>query len=136
MPKYTILPVAEALKQFQLFEYVLDFYDEGLRGLIRDHVFVSNAHLCDLEELESSFDEDPLEEKIVTAYTTSLNYRHDVAMGTANRKLNAALSASRQIRKWVDGMMYTAYLHDVYSVHAQYHRWHGKDLIVRLDIWS
>lgn len=136
MAKYTILPIAEALKEFELFEYILDFYDEGLRGLIRDHIFVSNARICDLDDHESSFDEDPLQKKIIEAYMHSIGYRHDVEMGIATKKLNAALSASHRIRKWVDGMMYTAFMNDVYSVHEQYYRWFGRDIIVQIDVWS
>lgn len=137
MKRNTILPVSEALKEFALSEYLLTFYEDGLRGLIRDHVLVSTAIICGIDFFESELEvEDPLSKKIVDAYTESLYYRHDQEMGTSDRNLNAALAASERIRRWVNGMMYATFLNDVYSVQEQYFQWFGDDLIVRLDIWS
>ena len=136
MSKFTILPISEALKEFQLMEFSLVFYDEGLRGLIRDHVLVSNARMSDIDFYATTDDADPLEKKVVDQYHNSSYYRHDVEMGNDNLTLNAALMASKRIRKWVNGMMYAAFVHDVYSVHEQHYRWFGNDLIVKIDIWS
>ena len=137
MKRNTILPVSDALKEFALSEYVLGFYEDGLRGLIRDHVLVSTAILCGIDffELEPEL-EDPLYKKIVDSYTSSLFYRHDQEMGNTDRNLSAALNASARIRRWVNGMMYSAFVDDVYSVQEQHYQWFGDDLIVRLDIWS
>ncbi len=137
MKRNTILPVSEALKEFALSEYLLTFYEDGLRGLIRDHVLVSTAIVCGIDFFEHEATvEDPLSKKITDSYTSSLFYRHDQEMGVSERNLNDALAASERIRRWINGMMYAILLNDVYSVQEQYFQWFGDDLIVRLDIWS
>lgn len=134
METYVILPTHEAFSFFNLAEHYLMFYEDGLRGLLRDHVLVSEPHLCDNDDIESIFNEDPLQKKIIDTYTNSIGYLPDYYMGRTDATISAALEQSAHIRNWVNSMMRSIYPNEVYYIHAQYYRWLGKDLHVRIDV--
>lgn len=131
-----ILPTAQAIVEFGLMEYVLEFYEDGVRGLVRDHVLLVTDLLAGAEDRETFFDEDPLKTKIISMYENSLQYRNDVAMGVANKRLAEALGASETVRHWAYGMMYGIFPCDVLSVDVVRWRWLGNDLVVHISVWD
>ncbi len=134
MNTYVILPTHEAFSYFNLAEHYLMFYEDGLRGLLRDHVLVSDPHLCDNDDIETIFGEDPLQQKIVESYRNSYIFKRDEHMGRAEINISAALEISAHVRNWVNAMMRSIYPNEIYHIHEQYYRWFGSDLHVRIDV--
>src|SRR5437764_14039412 len=99
MSEMHVLPIAEILRDYFMLEHVFDFYEEGFRGLIRDHVLVSSAIVCDIHDEDFDMDDpDPLGNKIVNAYRTHYGYLNDYHRNVDERRLSMALHRSREIR--------------------------------------
>lgn len=138
MSEVHVLPIAEILREYFMLEHVFDFYEEGFRGLVRDHVLVSTSVVCDIHEDDMEDDDaDPLVNKIVQAYRmNNLGYRNDYYNNNDERRLRAALHRSREIRLLINRLMYVLFRGSVYSINPQQFRWLGNDLVVHMDLWD
>jgi hypothetical protein len=138
MSEVHVLPIAEILREYFLLEHVFDFYEEGLRGLVRDHVLISTSIVCDIHEDDMEDDDaDPLVNKIVQAYRmNNLGYRNDYYNNNDERRLASALHRSREIRLMINRLMYVLFRGSVYNIHPQRFQWLGNDLVVHMDLWE
>ena len=131
-----ILPTAEIVRNFKEYEPLFSFYDEGLRGLVRDMVMLSDMHAAPEETRSTGFKRelgsDGLLEKVLRDYGHSLDAMFAHHIGVPN-KAPFVGALVELIYQHVVEMMSAYFRREPYEVCKQQWEWLGSDVIVGIS---
>lgn len=136
MPK-VVLPTADLLKDFAHLERMFDFYEDGLRGLVRDMVLTADAVDTPSSRVEDAFKQalqnTGLIEKVMRDYAHSADARFNFLTGTGSEQIEVEI-AVEHIYQIVLEMMAQLFRRAVYEICKQEWQWLGDDLVAKVDV--
>lgn len=131
------LPTAGIVHEYRDCEALFSFYEDGLKGLIRDMVLVSDSrppmHKPTAEEIKQEFLDSGLPERIMTQYAQSPDARFLAHTGNTTHEAFIEMAAEVIYQSVVE-MMNSLFLRLVYEVRKQRWSWIGNDLVVSMRI--
>ena len=134
-----ILPTYTIVAQFKEFENLFTFYDEGIKGVIRDAVILSAAY--NLYDYPESLYHPPkertngLRDKVLADYDQSLEAKW--SNFELSRYPNNTILIEIIVDKLEDAveqMMRGIFRRDIYDVAPGGHKWIGNDLAIGMEI--
>lgn len=132
-----VLPTAGIVSEHKSFEALFSFYEEGLHGLIRDMVMLSDQNppkskrTC--EAIKRELHDSGLFDKIMRDYSHSPEACFLRHAGDLNHEQFVEV-AVEVIYQSVVEMMNTLFLRTVYEVCKQRWGWIGDDLIAKMTV--
>lgn len=129
METFVVLPTLEAFQLFGSEDYRVVFYADGIEGLIRDHILITDPSMTDY-----ACEDDPLKQAIIDSYMNSLIFKQEDIAGRTDINISSALELSGEVRRWVNAMMRDIYPLEFYRIHEQYWAWLGYDIHIRIDV--
>jgi hypothetical protein len=136
MPK-VVLPTAEILKTFKDFEHLFDFYEDGLKGVVRDMVFTADTFQAQPDRVRDAFKQalqnSGLIEKIMRDYSMSPEAQFHFHVGSHTQE-SAVEIAAQCIYVVVLQTMSNLFMRAVYEISKQEWDWVGQDLIASVQV--
>lgn len=132
-----VLPTAGLVREYADFDQLFSFYEDGLRGLIRDMVLLSDLHApteqTSAAEYVRELASDGLVEKVLREYSDSPDARFLFHTSSRTREIEVEI-AVEMIYQSVMEMMNALLMRAVYEVCKQKWSWLGNDLIAHLTV--
>lgn len=134
-----VLPTASIVREFREYNRLFSFYEDDIKGIIRDTILVSSAWMQKdysryHHEIHRPLMADDLMEKIIRDYHNS----GEALMQRLSENTSSETYIQRiveQINRQVGDMMMTLFLNYVYDVSKTEWQWIGDDLVVKITIY-
>ncbi len=123
-----ILPTAEIVQRYQKFNDLFRFYDEGVRGLIRDIILTTD--ITD-PKINNGLDSD-IYAKVVWDYEHCPEYRN-LEMSYPNDQASVTIEFIFLAMHYdIQVMLTSVFVNNLYDLSAQEYDWVGNDLIAKV----
>jgi len=138
-----ILPTSDLVRQFKPHERLFNFYEDGIKGLIRDTILLSAAyryHLFAFSRYNNSqyaprpTIADGLLEKVLRDYDNSLDAHLERFQQNTNSSYYVE-TVVKLIDHAVGEMMADIFQSTAYDVSKTDWQWHGSDLVARVNLY-
>lgn len=128
-----ILPTTPIVKGFSQYENLFCFYDDGVKGVVKDHVLVSRSCLVSFyEDIQKTDKSVRLMDEIIQKYETSLHRQYMENTYNGCKPIHMLEDIINEIEREVNNMMYLYFFEHPYSIERGV-KWVGDDLIIKID---
>lgn len=137
---YVALPTRDIVRHFKDFERLFSFYEEGIKGLVRDTVLLSSAWVLGRNISIQPYSPHPvvadgLLEKVMRDYASSSEAMMQRLSENTSAEAYVEL-VTEMIDRAVGEMMYTLFVSSVYDVSKTEYSWVGDDLVIKMRIYE
>lgn len=136
---YVALPTTDIVRNFREFERLFTFYEEGIKGVVKDTVLLSSAWILsrtsNMQPHARPIIADGLLDKIMRDYANSGEALMQRLSENTSSESYIELIAEL-IDRAVGEMMYALFLSTVYDVSKTEWRWIGDDLVAKMKIYD
>jgi hypothetical protein len=134
-----VLPTADIVREYQDFDPLFVFYEDGIRGVIRDSILLSEGWSVKptrYREVQSWRDtRTRFLEKVLRDYSNSPEAVLTRLLENTSAEMYVEL-VTEDIMRRVMGMMHDVFRHLVYDVSKAEWKWIGNDLATRIRIYD
>jgi len=134
-----ILPTRDLLRLFSSYENLFWFYNDGVKGVIRDIILFSNAwelkHYSPIKDCKKPITAQLIFDKIVQEYSNSPDGRMNGITGNLIDSECVEIAAEL-IDNAVSDMMFVLFSSLIYDVSKTNWKWFGDDIIVEIKIFT
>lgn len=130
-----ILPTSEIIRDLESFDEMFSFYDNGIRGIVRDNVLQSDlSHISEVPVLRTNAIPhwiQKLNDRIVFEYTNSHQAIRQHYLENTSDTLYVELVAE-YVNALVFEMLKTLFVQSHLDIQTTGWRWIGNDLLIRV----
>lgn len=129
-----ILPTSEVLGFLSHFQELFSFYEDGLRGLVRDCVLLSDgvgSQRVSMREFGSSVIDPDFASKVMREYAQSPSAMFLSVINNSGAYHSAEM-ALEYVHDLVIDMVKATFGPAVYDISKTWHHWHSDDLVIEV----